>query len=106
MNELKNFSISIQELLPEEKQFLHKIYAEVVEDYSYLWVEVENLDRLRQILILIIKLFIEEHKGLQDLSQRIIQLKFLFAAFQRNFPTQIRNKYEELIGILQKLENQ
>lgn len=72
MNQL---SMQIQELLPREKQFLRKIYAEVIEDYSYLWVEIEDIARLRQILLIIIKLFIEEHKGLQDLSQ-IDQQKF------------------------------
>ena len=66
MNEL---SRQIQELLPKEKQFLHKIYVKAIKDYSYLWEEFQDLEKLRKILILIVRLFIEEHRNLQDINQ-------------------------------------
>src|SRR3989344_5781899 len=61
----------IWRFLPEEKKFLHQIYSKFIDDHAYLWSEVENLDiaRLRYILLVIIKLFYEEHKHLHDVSQ-------------------------------------
>lgn len=59
----------IKQLLPREKKFLYQIYEKVIRDYAYLWEELEDLKKLRQILLVIIKLFIEEHKQLRDLSQ-------------------------------------
>ena len=58
----------IKQLLPREKKFLYKIYEEVIRDHAYLWEELEDIEKLRQILLVIIKLFIEEHKRLKDLS--------------------------------------
>ena len=66
MNKLK---AQILEFLPEEKKFLHQIYSKFLEDHAYLWEEFEDLDKLRHILLVIIKLFYEEHKHLHDLSQ-------------------------------------
>jgi hypothetical protein len=62
---------TIFRFLPEEKKFLHKIYSKFIDDHSYLWSEAENLDlaKLRHILLVIIKLFYEEHKSLNDISQ-------------------------------------
>lgn len=61
----------ILRFLPEENKFLHKIYEKFIDDHAYLWSEAENLDlaRLRYILFVIIKLFYEEHKHLQDINQ-------------------------------------
>ena len=66
MNEL---SRQIQLLLPKEKQFLHEIYVKVIKDYSYLWEEFKDIKKLRNILLVIVKLFIEEHKLVNNLSQ-------------------------------------
>ncbi len=41
----------------------------IKEDYSYLWEELEDLDKLRQVFLLIVRLFFEEHKNLGDLNQ-------------------------------------
>ncbi|MBI2651926.1 hypothetical protein HYX00_00550 [Candidatus Woesearchaeota archaeon] len=59
----------IKQLLPREKKFLYQIYEKVIRDHGYLWEELEDIEKLRQILLVIIKLFIEEHKQLRDLSQ-------------------------------------
>jgi len=61
----------IWRFLPEEKKFLHKIYSKFIDDHANIWREAENLDlaRLRYILFVIIKLFYEEHKHLNDISQ-------------------------------------
>lgn len=59
----------INQLLPREKKFLYQIYEKVIRDHAYLWEEIENLEKLRQILLVIIKLFIEEHRSLRDISQ-------------------------------------
>ena len=61
----------ILRFLPEEKKFLHQIYSKFIDDHAYLWSEVENLDleKLRYVLSVIIKLFYEEHKHLSDISQ-------------------------------------
>ena len=55
MNEL---SMQIQKLLTKENQFLHDIYVSALKDYSYLWDRIPDMNRLRQTLILIIRLFI------------------------------------------------
>ena len=59
----------ILELLDEDKKILHKIYAKWIDDHAYLWQEVEDIEKLRHILMVIIKLFYEEHKHLHDVSQ-------------------------------------
>ena len=59
----------IRDLLPKEKKFLHQIYEKVIRDHAYLWEELDDLDNLRQILLVIIKIFIEEHKGLRGLNE-------------------------------------
>ena len=61
----------ILRFLPEEKKFLHEIYEQFIDDHANLWREAENLDlaRLRYILFVIVKLFYEEHKHLNDISQ-------------------------------------
>lgn len=56
-------------LLDEDKKFLHKIYSRWIDDHAYLWDEIADLGRLRDLLVVLIKLFYEEHKSLQDLSQ-------------------------------------
>jgi len=66
---MKEIAEQIQDLLPRERQFLHRIYSKVLEDYAYVWDEFEDTGKLRQILLVIMKLFIEEHKELRDLSQ-------------------------------------
>lgn len=66
MNEL---SRQIQLLLPKEKQFLHQIYTKTIQDYAYLWEEFEDIEKLRKIILFIVKLFYIEHKGLKDLSK-------------------------------------
>lgn len=65
---MNKLSIQIQNLLTKEQRFLHQIYMKTIEDYSYLWDEFEDLDKLRRILLHIIKLFIEEHKYLTDIN--------------------------------------
>ena len=65
---MKEIAKQIQDLLPKEKQFLHRIYAKVLEDYAYVWTEFEDTGKLRQILLVIIKLFIEEIKTLNRYS--------------------------------------
>ncbi|MBI2652744.1 hypothetical protein HYX00_04735 [Candidatus Woesearchaeota archaeon] len=68
MNRLK---AKILRFLPEEKKFLNQIYSKFIDDHAYLWSEVENEDipKLRYILMVIIKLFYEEHKNLHDVSK-------------------------------------
>ncbi len=58
----------ILEFLEEDKKVLHKIYAKWIDDHAYLWTEFEDLDKLRHILLVIIKLFYEEHKQLHDVN--------------------------------------
>ena len=55
--------------LPQEKRFLYQIYHKFIEDHAYLWEEVEDIEKLRYILMTVIKLFYEEHKHLNDISQ-------------------------------------
>lgn len=68
----------IRDLLPKERKFLHQIYEKVIRDHAYLWDELDDLDKLRQIILIIIKIFIEEHKNLRGLSE-IDQEEFLRA---------------------------
>ena len=66
---MKGLSRQIQLLLPKEKQFLHQIYTKTIQEYAYIWEEFEDIEKLRKILLFIVKLFYIEHKGLRDLSQ-------------------------------------
>lgn len=59
----------IRGLLPKEKKFLYQIYEKIIRDHAYLWEELDDLDKLRQILLVIIKIFIEEHRNLRELSE-------------------------------------
>ncbi|MEK6946588.1 MAG: hypothetical protein AABX32_03190 [Nanoarchaeota archaeon] len=59
----------ILELLDKDKKDLHKIYARWVEDHAYLWEEFEDLEKLRELLLVIIKLFYHEHRQLQDINK-------------------------------------
>ena len=65
MNELLK---QIQRLLPMEKQFFHDLYEKTIRDYAYLWEEFPEIAKLRRILLLIIHLFIEEHRNLTGLN--------------------------------------
>ena len=66
---MKELYRQIQLLLPKEKQFLHQIYTKTIQEYAYIWEEFEDIEKLRKILLFIVKLFYIEHKGLRDLSQ-------------------------------------
>ncbi len=70
-NDMNRLKARILRFLPEERKFLNQIYSKLIDDHSYLWSEVEDKDlaKLRYILMVIIKLFYEEHKHLHDVSQ-------------------------------------
>ncbi len=59
----------ITRLVPQEKKFLKDFYKKIIKDYAYLWEELDDLERLRKILLVIVKLFLEEHKDLTDLTE-------------------------------------
>ena len=82
----------INQHLPKEKKFLYQIYEKVIRDHAYLWEELEDIEKLRQILLAIIKLFIEEHKGLRDLSQ----------VYQEEFTQSFRRLLSSKDALLQK----
>jgi len=66
---MNNLKTRILNFLPEEKKFLNQIYSKFIDDHAYLWSEVEDIEKLRYILVVIIRLFYEEHKNLKDISQ-------------------------------------
>jgi len=72
---MERFIRQIKKLVPKERKYLHKIYEKTIRDHAYIWDELEDIAHLREILLVIFKLFIEEHKGLHDSSQ-IDQEKF------------------------------
>ena len=52
-----------------ENKKLEQLYDEIEHDYANLWIHIDDLPRIRAFLIEIIKLFLEEHGRLKDLSQ-------------------------------------
>ena len=66
--ELSILHNQILQLLPKEKQVMHEVYTEVIRDYSYLWEMFPDLLKLRSIILLIVRLFVEEHEHLQDIG--------------------------------------
>lgn len=68
---MQKLNQQIFELLDEDKKELHKIYARWIKDHAYLWTdeEIKDLEKLRELLLVIIKLFYHEHKQLRDLGQ-------------------------------------
>ena len=67
-NNLSILHNQILQLLPKEKEVLYDIYTKALQDYSYLWEKFSDLSKLRSIILLIVRLFIEEHEQLKDLS--------------------------------------
>ncbi len=67
--QIKSFIDEEEKLLKEEKELLHKIYSRFIEDHAYLWEEFEDLEKLRHILLVIIKLFYEEHRRAHDVTK-------------------------------------
>jgi len=66
MNKLRQ---QILQMLDEDKKELYKIYNRFLEDHAYLWDKFEDLEKLREILLVIIKLFYHEHRQLKDVSK-------------------------------------
>lgn len=82
----------IYKIVSEDKAILRELYNDAVSDYSFLWEEYKNLEKLREIMLKLIRLFYEEHKDLTDLS------KIDNIQFKRDF----RELFSNQDAILQK----
>ncbi len=59
----------IAQKLKREDRLLEELYSEVEREYSVLWSKGHELERIREFLIEIVRMFLEEHSNLADLSE-------------------------------------
>ena len=93
--QIKRFLDEENELLDEEREILNRIYSRFLEDHAYLWTdeEIEDLAKLRHILLVIIKLFYQEHRILKDVR----------AIDQQEFNKAVRDLIANPDALLQRL---